>query len=89
MGTFHIIPKEVKEQILARVRNDGVTAAQAARDAGICADTVRNWLVKGATGQPNSVENARLKRELSAAYTLIGKLTSELTAYKKKNGYWR
>lgn len=89
MGTFHIIPKEIKEQTLSRVKNDGISAAQAAKDAGICADTVRNWLAKGANGQNNEVlENARLKRELTGVYELLGKLTAELAVFKKKNGHW-
>jgi transposase-like protein len=90
MGTFHIIPKETKDQVLSRVKNDGVSAAQAARDAGISADTVRNWLAKTANGQNNEAwENDRLKRELSGAYELIGKLTAELSVFKKKTGNWR
>jgi transposase-like protein len=88
MGTFHVIPKEIKEQVLSRVKNDGVSCAQAAKDAGICADTVRNWLAKTTTGNNNGVENARLKRELSGAYELLGKLTTELAVFKKKNSHW-
>jgi transposase-like protein len=90
MGTFRVIPKETKDQVLSRVKNDGVTAAQAARDAGICADTVRNWLAKTANGvNTDALENARLKRELSGTYELIGKLTAELAIFKKKTGNWR
>ena len=89
MGTFKVIPKEKKEQILSRVKNDGVTVVQAAKDAGICADTIRNWLAKTADGKNNeTLENARLKRELTGVYELLGKLTVELQGYKKKNGHW-
>lgn len=89
MGTFHVIPKETKDQILSRVKNDGVSAAQAAKDAGICADTVRNWLAKTANGQNNeALENSRLKRELTGVYELLGKLTAELSVFKKKTGSW-
>lgn len=89
MGTFHVIPKEIKEQILSRIKNDGITAAQAAKDAGICAETVRNWLAKGANGVNNeAIENTRLKRELTGVYELLGKLTVELAVFKKKNGHW-
>lgn len=89
MGTFHVIPKEIKEQILSRIKNDGITAAQAARDAGISADTVYGWLAKSANGQNNeALENSRLKRELQGVYELLGKLTAELAIFKKKNGHW-
>ena len=89
MGTFRVIPKEIKEQVLSRVKIDGVSATQAAKDAGICADTVRNWLAKTADGVNNeALENIRLKRELTGVYELLGKLTAELAVFKKKNGHW-
>jgi transposase-like protein len=89
MGTFRVIPKEVKEQILNRIKNEGITVAQAARDAGISDNTVYGWLAKSVNGKANDWEVARLKRELQGAYELIGKLTQELEAYKKKNRPWR
>jgi transposase-like protein len=89
MGTFKVIPKEIKEQVLNRIKNDGVTVAQAARDAGISDNTVYGWVAKTANGQNNeAIENARLKRELTGVYELLGKLTAELSVYKKKNGHW-
>jgi len=89
MSTFHVIPKEIKEQVLSRIKNDGVTVAQAARDAGISDNTVYGWVAKTANGVNNeAIENARLKRELAGVYELLGKLTAELAAYKKKNGHW-
>jgi len=89
MGTFHAIPKEIKEQVLNRIKNDGVTVAQAARDAGISDNTVYGWVSKKANGQNNeAIENARLKRELTGVYELLGKLTAELAFFKKKNRYW-
>ena len=89
MGTFRVIPKEVKEQTLNRIKNEGITVAQAARDAGISDNTVYGWLAKLVNGKANDWEVARLKRELQGAYELIGKLTKELEAYKKKNRSWR
>ena len=89
MGTFHVIPKEVKEQILSRIKDDGVTVAQAARDAGISDNTVYGWVSKTANGQNNeALENARLKRELAGVYELLGKLTAELAFFKKKDRHW-
>jgi len=89
MGTFRVIPKEVKEQILNRIKNEGIAVAQAAREAGISDNTVDGWLAKSVNGKTNEWEVARLKRELQGAYELIGKLTRELEAYKKKNRPWR
>jgi len=89
MGRFHVISKEIKEQVLSRVKNEGISVMQAAKDAGIHPDTVRNWLVKTTDGVNKEViENARLKRELSGVYEILGKLTAELTTLKKKNNHW-
>ena len=90
MGTFHVISKETKEQILNRIKNEGVTATVAAKDAGISANTVYAWLAKAANGQNNgTLEATHLKRELTGVYELLGKLTAELSVFKKKTGNWR
>jgi len=89
MGTFKVIPKEIKEQVLSRIKNDGISVAQAARDAGISDNTVYGWIAKTANGTNNdALENVRLKRELAGVYEVLGKLTAELSIYKKKNGHW-
>lgn len=82
MGAFKITPKEVKEQILSRIKNDGVTASQAAREAGISVKTVYNWLKGGVEKDSTVWENNRLKKEIEGLYLLIGKLTAQLD--KKK-----
>lgn len=77
MGNFKVIAKEVREQIINRVKNDGVPTAQAARDAGISAKTVYNWLARGVEKTPGILENNRLKRENQFLMQLLGKLTLE------------
>ena len=89
MGTFHVISKETKEQILGRVKNEGVSVPQAARDAGISNTTIYTWLGRTAEGKNNNTEVLRLRRELQGTYELIGKLTTELAGVKKKNGHWK
>ena len=86
---FQLPGERLQEQILNRIKNEGITVAQAARDAGISDNTVYGWLAKSVNGKANDWEVARLKRELQGAYELIGKLTNELEAYKKKNRPWR
>ncbi|MGH2612510.1 MAG: transposase [Rhabdochlamydiaceae bacterium] len=89
MGTYHVIPKEKKEQILNRIKNDGISVPQAAKDAGISDATIYTWLGRTGHGQNNNIEVLRLQRELQGAYELIGKLTTELAGFKKKNGNWK
>lgn len=78
------IPKEIKEQILSRIKNDGVCANRAANDAGVSPKTVYGWLLKEAQkGNPGILEINRLKRENEGLYQIIGKLTSEIEKQKR------
>jgi len=86
MGTYRAISKETKEQILNRIRNEGISVPQAAKDAGISDSAIYNWLGRTAQAQ-GTTEVIRLRRELQATYELIGKLTAELNVFKKKDGY--
>lgn len=87
MGTYHVISKEIKEQVLNRIKQDGISVPQAAKDAGISNATVYTWLGRTGHGQESSTDVIRLKRELQGTYELIGKLTTELNTFKKKNGH--
>ncbi len=82
MGAFKTTPKEIKDQIISRIKNDGVTVSQAAKDAGISDKTVYNWLKGGVVKEPTVLENIRLKKELDNVYLLLGKLTAQIE--KKK-----
>lgn len=80
---FKTIPKEIREQILFRIKNEGVPVSQAAEEAGVGSKTVYGWLAKEATKTPSVLEINRLKRENEGLYELIGKITAELDKLKK------
>lgn len=81
---FKAIPKEIREQIIARIKNDGVTVSQAAIDAGISVKTIYTWLSnESGKADVNILEFNRLKRENEGLYELVGKLTAELHKSKK------
>ena len=78
------IKKEIKDQILSRIKNDGVNANRAANDAGVSPKTVYGWLAREAqNGNPGILEINRLKRENEGLYQIIGKLTSEIDKQKR------
>jgi len=78
------IRKEIKDQILARIKNDGINANRAANDAGVSPKTVYGWLAREVrNGNPNILEINRLKRENEGLYQIIGKLTSEIEKQKR------
>jgi transposase-like protein len=86
MGTMQVTPKEIKDQILKRIKEEGIPAAQAARDAGIPDQRVYNWLSRGVTEHSDRNTITMLNRKIEGLYAIIGKLTTELEVFKKKKG---
>lgn len=84
MGTITTTPVEIREQILKRIKEEGVSAAVAARDAGVPVQRVYNWLSRGSTSHSDTEYIHRLERKIEALYAIIGKLTTELEIFKKK-----
>ena len=83
MGTFKFIPKEIKEQVLKRIKEEGVTVSQAATDAGISGKTIYNWMRNKTLSDGSILEISRLKRENRELSEIIGRLTLNLTRSKK------
>ena len=77
------ISKEIKEQVLARIKNEGITGKQAADEAGISSKTVYGWLAKTMIKEPGILELNKFRRENEGLYSLIGRLTVELDKAKK------
>lgn len=78
------IPKEIKDQVLSRVKSDGISVPQAAKDAGISTTVVYAWLTKeSAKTDCNIIEFNRLKKQTAGLYQIIGKLTAEIDKQKR------
>ena len=83
MGTFRVIPKEIKEEILGKIKNEGLTVSQAAKDYSINNRTIYGWLKKTAITNPSILEISRLRRENRELKEIIGMVTHELHKHKK------
>ena len=81
---YRIAP-EIKEQILKRIKEEGVPIAQAAKDHGIHETTIYGWLGAGARSAPSWIEVAKLKRENKALLELVGEITLKLSESQKKS----
>ncbi len=81
---YRIAP-DVREQILKRIKEEGVSVSVAAKDAGISDATVYGWLGKGAESAPSWSEFAKLRRENKALLELVGQVTLQLSESQKKN----
>jgi len=83
MSSFRVIPKELKEQILSRIKNDGVSVTQAAKDHAVSTKTIYNWLNQGLDRTPSYREFARLRKQNQDLLAIIGQLTVETKKLKK------
>jgi transposase len=77
------IAKEIKDQIIYRIKHEGVSGAQAAKDAGVGAKAVYGWLAREALGSVSILELNRLKRENEGLCKIIGKLSLEIDKIKR------
>lgn len=80
----HKVSQEVKEQIINRIKNDGVSVAQASTEHGISDNTIYGWIAKKTEGQPTLSEIIKLKRENAQLLQLVGEITLKLSETQKK-----
>lgn len=83
-GKYKVSP-EVKQQILKRIKEEGVTVTQAAEEHGLSTQTIYGWIAKGVTAPPSVLELSRLKRENQTLHEIIGRLTVKLSLAEKKD----
>ena len=80
--SYRIAP-EIKEQIINRIKNDGINVAEAAKEHGISLTTIYAWLGTSAKGV-SIIEHNRVKKENSLLKALIGELTFKLSSGEKR-----
>ncbi len=85
MKKTHRIAPEVREQILKRIKEEGVPVSQAAKDHGVSEAAIYSWLGKGVKALPTIGELVRLKRQNEELLTLVGELTLASSRTQKKN----
>lgn len=78
---------ELKKDILERVKRGEKPTKEIAEEHGISPYTIYGWLSRGAIAPPTFGEMNKLRRENQMLTEIIGKLTIELSAEKKKGGH--
>ncbi|MFZ1074915.1 MAG: transposase [Minisyncoccia bacterium] len=79
---YRIAP-EIKEQIINRIKNDGISVAEAAKEHGVSTVTIYAWLGTSAKGV-SIIEHNRVKKENGLLKALIGELTFKLSNGEKR-----
>ena len=80
----HRIAPDVREQIINRIKNEGIPVAQAAKEHGVSEPTIYGWISKKVDGQPTLSEIIRLKKENDQLLKLVGEITLKLSESQKK-----
>ncbi len=80
---FKAVPKEIKEEILTKVKN-GEKAPTLAKQYGLSAKTIYGWLSKLVAPEVNILEYNRLRRENDELKRIIGMIAFDLEQEKKK-----
>lgn len=76
------VKKEIKAEILDKVRNQGLSVAEASEQYKVHVKTIYGWLKNG-IGDAHTLELNRLRKENAQLYRIIGEITAELKTQKK------
>ena len=77
------ISKDIKDQVLTRVREGKETVVEIARQHGLQVNTVYGWLNRSMGGGSPVLEIAKLKKENRSLKQIIGRLMLEMERGKK------
>jgi transposase-like protein len=80
----HKVSLDVKEQIINRIKNEGVSVGDASRDHGVPENTIYGWIAKKTEGLPTISDIIKLKRENTQLLQLVGEMTLKLSEAQKK-----
>jgi len=81
---YKVIKKEIKEEILSRIKNEGISVPKIAEQYGISDKTIYTWLKGGVINNNPILEINRLRRENEDLLKIIGKLTADEARKKKR-----
>lgn len=81
----HRVAREVREQILKRIKEEGIPVQQVSEEHGVSTKTIYSWLTKGTSKNPSWVEVAKLKKQNQELLSLVGEITVKLSQAQKKS----
>jgi transposase len=78
------IAVEIKNEIISKLKHDGLSVMDAAKQYGISDKTIYNWLGTKAKGSVSLIEFNKIKKENDQLKQLIGDITLKLSAQEKR-----
>ena len=70
---------------MRRIKEEGISVSQAAKDHGLHETTIYNWIGEGAQGNPSWSEFAKLQKQNRELLALVGEITLQLSMTQKKS----
>jgi transposase-like protein len=85
MAKGHTIDPKIKSEVVAKIRDEGMTVVEASNKYGIGRSAIYTWLNDGVVNTSTSLvlEVNRLKKENEQLYNLLGRATVEMKKLKK------
>lgn len=77
------IDQELKQRIIEKLKSEGLSVVEAAREFGLPRNTIYSWLHREAGGDPSALELAKLRRENHELKQIIGGLALDMERGKK------
>ena len=78
------ISTEIKDEIINKIKHDGLNVTDAATQYGISNRTIYAWLGTKAKGVVSVLEHNKLKKENAQLKQIIGDLTIKMSVEAKK-----
>jgi len=78
------IAAEIKAEIINKIKHNGVSVAEAAKQYGISDKCIYNWLGTKASNTISVLEHNKLKKENEQLKQLIGDITLKLSTEQKR-----
>jgi transposase len=80
-----IVDQGLKDRIIEKLKNEGLTVGQASKEFGISKNTIYGWLHRKAGGDPSVLEISKLRRENKELKEIIGTLALDSERRKKNS----
>ncbi|USN92230.1 MAG: transposase [Candidatus Nomurabacteria bacterium] len=78
------ISAEIKEEVINKIKHEGLSVSDTANQYGISSRTIYDWLGTKATGTVSLLEHNKLKKENEQLKQIIGDLTIKMSIEAKK-----
>jgi len=79
------ISEEIKQKIIERIRNEGLSVPKASEKFGISRNAIYNWIGAKAKGEPSILEISKLRKENAELKQDNRRINAQYGAREKKS----